>query len=275
MLIEAIKQSKDYKEFLGYSTGLVPPKKTKGKGSKGKQQEVTTKKKPIITIDDNIITEDPDVAFELRKSFSKTDAEIADETRRVHETHARLVTEKATSGEESDGELAHRVTGRRRPRGVTISDTLIASKKTPPAKPQKLNGIQVMTAEEQFAADTKKAMKASKQASREATRTIQKSRGSSEGAGFTPVVPNELTVGPVAKAKHDVVIEWGSEEESDKSDVNVDDIPWVSTSDEREKGDDDDRSIDIEDVNDERTYSDNGDQAMTDAEKNVAEKIEV
>ncbi|GKF03226.1 hypothetical protein Tco_0030149 [Tanacetum coccineum] len=117
MLNDAIKQSEAYKAFIGYSTGLVPPKKTRGKGSKGKRQEVTTKKKTIITIDDNIITDDPDVAFELGKSISKTDAEIADETRRVHETHARLVTEKATSeeaSEESGGELAHRVTGRRR-----------------------------------------------------------------------------------------------------------------------------------------------------------------
>ncbi|GKD79749.1 hypothetical protein Tco_1342370, partial [Tanacetum coccineum] len=139
---------------------------TKGKGSKGKQQEVTTKKKTIITINDNIITDDPNVAFELGKLISKTDGEVADETRRVHETHACLVTEKV-----------------------------------------------------------------------------------------------------IAKAKHDVVIDWGSEEESNKSDENVDDIPWVSTSDEEEKGDDDDdddMSIDIEENDDERTDSNNGDQAMTD-----------
>nr|GEW42042.1 hypothetical protein [Tanacetum cinerariifolium] len=100
------------------------------------------------------------VAFELGKSINKTDVGITDETRHVHDTQARLVTEKAASGEEyeeSDAELAHRITG-----------------------------IQVMTVEEQFAADTKKATKASKQASREATKTIQQSGGSSEGAGVTP-----------------------------------------------------------------------------------------
>ncbi|GJV89703.1 hypothetical protein Tco_1533641 [Tanacetum coccineum] len=201
MLTNAIKQSKAYKAFIDYSIGLVLPKKTRGKCSKGKHQEVTTKKKTVITIDDNIITDDLDVAFELGNSISKTDAKIADETRHVHDTHACVVTEKAASGEESkesNGELAHRVTG-----------------------------IQVMTVEEQFAADTKKAMKASKKANREATRTLQQSGGSSEGA-----------------------------EESDKSDKNVDDIPWVSTSDEVEKGHDD------------------NDRTMTDIEKNVAKKTE-
>ncbi|GJU41100.1 hypothetical protein Tco_1194057 [Tanacetum coccineum] len=53
MLIDAIKQSKAYKAFIGYSTGLVPPKKTRANGSKGKQQEVTRKKKTMITIDHN------------------------------------------------------------------------------------------------------------------------------------------------------------------------------------------------------------------------------
>ncbi|GJX51041.1 hypothetical protein Tco_0277886 [Tanacetum coccineum] len=175
----------------------------------------------MITINDNIITDDPNVAFELGKLISKTDGEVADETRRVHETHARLVIEKVIGEEaskESGRKLAHRVIGRRR---------------------------------------------------------TCRSRGSSEGAGITPEVPDEPKSSFVAKAKHDVVIDWGSEEESNRSDENVDDIPWVSTSDEEEKGDDDDdRSIDIEETDDERTNSDNGDQAMTDMKKNVAEKTE-
>ncbi|GKD98196.1 hypothetical protein Tco_1382093 [Tanacetum coccineum] len=151
MLTDAIKQSEAYKAFIGYSTGLVPPKKTRKKGSKGKQQEVTTKKKTIITIDDNIIANDLDVAFELGKSISKTDAKIAYETRRVHETHARLVTEKDASEEasdESDGELAHRATMRRRTRGVTIRDTPRVSKNKLVDQSQKLKGIQTLTAEE-------------------------------------------------------------------------------------------------------------------------------
>nr|GEW82590.1 putative reverse transcriptase domain-containing protein [Tanacetum cinerariifolium] len=238
MLTNEIKKLEAYKEFIDYSIGLVTPKKTKGKGSKEKQQEVTTKKKTVITIDDNIITDDQDVAFELGKSISKTDAKNDVKKRRVYDTHTRLVIEKAASGEESkesDGELAHR----------------------------KLKGIQVMTAEEQFDADIKKAIKAN----REATRTIQLSGGSSKGAGVTLEASDEPKASFVAKVKHDIVIDWGSKEESDKSNENVDAIPWVSTSDEENENkndDDDDQSIDIEETDNDRTYSNNGDQDQDD-----------
>ncbi|GJT53484.1 retrovirus-related pol polyprotein from transposon TNT 1-94 [Tanacetum coccineum] len=46
-----------YKAFIDYSTGAIPPKKTRGKGSQGKKQIVTTKKKSSISADDNIIPE--------------------------------------------------------------------------------------------------------------------------------------------------------------------------------------------------------------------------
>ncbi|GJR05149.1 hypothetical protein Tco_0528133 [Tanacetum coccineum] len=85
MVTNAIKQSKVYKAFIGYSIGLVPSKKTR-------------------------------VALELGKAISKTDAEIADETRRAHELHACLVIKKAASEEASDDfEPANRPTSRRRP----------------------------------------------------------------------------------------------------------------------------------------------------------------
>ncbi|GKA91995.1 hypothetical protein Tco_0813920 [Tanacetum coccineum] len=37
MLNDKIKQSKSYQMFLKYSTGLIPPKKNRGKGSQGKK----------------------------------------------------------------------------------------------------------------------------------------------------------------------------------------------------------------------------------------------
>ncbi|GKA33072.1 hypothetical protein Tco_0719439 [Tanacetum coccineum] len=73
MLTDEIKQSKAYKAFIAYSTGLMPPKKIKD---------------VFIFADDDIIPE-PDVALELGKSISKTEAEIAEEERRFHETHER------------------------------------------------------------------------------------------------------------------------------------------------------------------------------------------
>ncbi|GKC54124.1 hypothetical protein Tco_1076869 [Tanacetum coccineum] len=235
MLTNAIKQSEAYKAFIGYSTGLIPPKKTRGQGSKGKQQEVTTKKKTMITIDGNIISDDPDAAFELGKPISKTDAEIVDETRRVHETHARLVTEKAASEEACDksgGEFDHKVTGRRRTRGVTIRDTPRVSKKKSTDHSRKLKGIKMMTVEEQLAADTMQSLKASKKSSRSQSHT----GGSSEGTGVLDEVKG------ASEAKVDRVINWGSEDENDEQQDDQDD--------------DDDRSIDIEKTDDEEETDD-------------------
>ncbi|GJQ99821.1 hypothetical protein Tco_0522806 [Tanacetum coccineum] len=115
MLTDEIKQSEAYKAFIGYSTGLVPLKKTICKGSKGNKQAVTHKKKSSISADDNIIPE-PEVALELGKSISIIEAKISEEERRVHKTHEHLVTEKPASEEdsnESEGEPANRPTGRR------------------------------------------------------------------------------------------------------------------------------------------------------------------
>ncbi|GJV71117.1 hypothetical protein Tco_1491112 [Tanacetum coccineum] len=134
MLTKEIKHSEAYKAFIGYSTGLVPPKKTRGKGSKGKKVAVTPKKKSLISVDNNIIPE-PDVSLELGKSISKTEAEIADEARRVHETHERLVTEKPKKSLDQS---------------------------------QKLKGIQILTEEERLATNTMQAIKASKKVSRRA-----------------------------------------------------------------------------------------------------------
>ncbi|GJS41526.1 hypothetical protein Tco_0566569 [Tanacetum coccineum] len=224
MLTEKIKKSEAYQTFLALSTSLIPPKKTRGKDLKRKNALVTPKKKSLISADDNIIPK-PDVALELGNSISQTEAEIAKEEILLHETHERLVTAKPTGVEESDesdGEPANRPTGRRR------------------------------LSEERLAANTKKAIKASK----EAFRLQQQTGDSSQGAGITPEVPDELTgktssegVGTVPEvpneekgssaAKSDAKIDWGSEDDSHQSDeefVNVDDIPWVFT-EEEEKGD--------------------------------------
>ncbi|GKF97713.1 hypothetical protein Tco_0293534, partial [Tanacetum coccineum] len=95
MLTDEIKQSEAYKAFINYSTGLIPPKKTRGKGLQGKKKTVTLKKKGSISTDDNIISESA-IAFELGKSINITEAKIDEEERRLHETHECLVTTKPT-----------------------------------------------------------------------------------------------------------------------------------------------------------------------------------
>ncbi|GJT22043.1 hypothetical protein Tco_0891980 [Tanacetum coccineum] len=119
MLNDAIKQSESYRMFIKYSTGQIPPKKSRGKGSQGKKtvddsQETVdvseesepelepvkkktasrrvVKKKIIVFADDNIIL-GPDVALELGKSISLAEAEEEEAEKQVHASHVRIVTE--------------------------------------------------------------------------------------------------------------------------------------------------------------------------------------
>ncbi|GKC22549.1 hypothetical protein Tco_1024699 [Tanacetum coccineum] len=68
--------------------------------------KIRVKKKVTLSADDNIISDDPNVALELAKSISKTEAK---EARQVHATHARIMTEyvpesaKKKSGGRSTG----------------------------------------------------------------------------------------------------------------------------------------------------------------------------
>nr|GEW35105.1 putative reverse transcriptase domain-containing protein [Tanacetum cinerariifolium] len=214
MLTDDIKNLEAYQAFIGYFTGLIPPKKSR----------------------------------ELGKSISKIEADIFEEERRLHEIHERLVTAKPTAVDESgesDGEATNRPTGRRRSSVIVFRVTSSVSKKKLLDRSHKLKGIQVMTDEKLLADDTKKARKTSKEAF-----ILQQQ---TEGVGITPEVPDELT-GKFTTSSEGV----GS-------------VPKGNVDDDE---DDDDKSIDIAETDDERTDSKNGDQAMTNVDKIVAEKLE-
>ncbi|GJZ71303.1 hypothetical protein Tco_0635154 [Tanacetum coccineum] len=185
MLNNEIQNSKAYQTYLGFLTGAVNPKKAR----KGTKAVVTLKKKCSFTANDNIIP-DPDVALELGKSISKTEAKEHEEARKVHETHERLITAKTISDEESnesDAEPARRPTGRRRQTGVVFRDTYNVSKKKTPAQSQKLKSMEMLPDATLLEAKTRKAIKAS----RRDYRFQQETDGLSEGAGNTPEVPDE------------------------------------------------------------------------------------
>ncbi|GJS82028.1 hypothetical protein Tco_0748569 [Tanacetum coccineum] len=96
MLTEAIKQYESYQMFIKYSTGQIPPKKSRGKGSQRKK--TTDDSQETIDISGESIPEPEQLSerlLELGKSISKTKAEEAEAeaTRQVHATHARIVTE--------------------------------------------------------------------------------------------------------------------------------------------------------------------------------------
>ncbi|GJR19276.1 hypothetical protein Tco_0967803 [Tanacetum coccineum] len=237
--------------FLKYSTGQIPPKKSRGKGSQGKKTVDTpaadvdvfeefepepakkktasrrvVKKKVTISTADNIIP-DPDVALELGKSISLTETVEEEVARKVHATHARIVTESVLEP------------ARRRPSSIA----------------QKLKGVQSLTLEEQEAAYTMKALKESKKPSRRQPGT----GGLSEGIGSIPGVPDESTV----------VSATSSEGTSTKPTV-LDEEKIYSDKE------DNDKSIDLEMTDEEETKDDfvQGDADISDVAKADVKKTE-
>ncbi|GJT28819.1 hypothetical protein Tco_0909094, partial [Tanacetum coccineum] len=207
--------------FILYSTGQIPPKKSRGKGSQGKKTADTTeesvdvsdesdpeplirrktsrrkvvKKKATISVDDNIIPE-PDIALELGKSISLAEAEEEAAAREVHDTHARIVTESVP-------EPARTI----RQSSIAFRDTSSVSKKRTSGTSQKLKGIQSLTPAEQEAADIMKALKDSKKMIGRQPGT----GGSDEGTSEIPGVPDESIF---ADAEDD-----NEETESDSEDI--------------------------------------------------------
>ncbi|GJX15050.1 hypothetical protein Tco_0206808 [Tanacetum coccineum] len=220
MLNNEIIQSESYKMFILYSTGQIPPKKSRGKGSQGKKTADTTeesvdvsdesepeplirrktssrrvKKKATISVDDNIVPE-PDIALELGKSISLTKAEEEAAARQVHATHARIVSESVP-------EPARTI----RQSSIAFRDTSSVSKKRTSGTSQKLKGIQSLTPAEQEAADVMKALKDSRRMLGRQPGT----GGSDEGTGEIPGVPDESIF---ADAEDD-----NEETESDSDDI--------------------------------------------------------
>ncbi|GKD48429.1 hypothetical protein Tco_1277405, partial [Tanacetum coccineum] len=199
MLTDAIKRSESYQMFIKYSTHQIPPKKSKEsepepepakKKTSGKRK---VKNKVTLSADDNIISDDLDAALELAKSISQTEAEEAEVARKVHDTHARIVTEFA-----------------------------------PESAKKKSSGAPSLTPQEQEAADIMQALKESKKTSRRQPGT----GGSNEGTGSKPRVLDESTVvsstlseGTNAKSgvpnedkditEEKVILEWGDEQDSE------------------------------------------------------------
>ncbi|GJR91208.1 hypothetical protein Tco_0215219 [Tanacetum coccineum] len=95
---------------------------------------------------DNIVPK-PDLALELGKSISLTEAEEEAVAREVHATHARIVSE-------SEPEPTQR-----RQSGIAFRDSFIMSKKRSSDSSKKLKGIQTLTPAKQEAADIMKALK--------------------------------------------------------------------------------------------------------------------
>ncbi|GJQ91957.1 hypothetical protein Tco_0003096 [Tanacetum coccineum] len=216
MLTDAIKRSESYKMFIKYSTNQIPPKKSRGKGSKGKKEESRRK----LSADDNIISDDPNVALELLSLSAKL----------------KLKKQKQ-QGKSS--------------KSVVLQDTPGTPKSKPATSKIKLKGAPSLTPVEQEAADTMKALKESKKTSKRQPDT----GGSNEGTGSKPGVPNESTIvsttsseGTGAKPR---VLEWGDEQDSEYSDDDNDDVEKDDKDGDDDDDEGDDHISDIQDADDE------------------------
>ncbi|GKB46253.1 hypothetical protein Tco_0897006, partial [Tanacetum coccineum] len=143
MLTEAIKQSESYQMFIKYSTGQISYKKRRGKGSHIKKTANDSQETIDVSEESEPEPESVKKRLLLGKSISKTGAKEAEAARRVHATHARIVTESVLEPP------------RRRKSSKVTSDP-----------PKKLKGVPSLTPEEQEAADIMQALKESKKTSK-------------------------------------------------------------------------------------------------------------
>ncbi|GKF74392.1 hypothetical protein Tco_0220724, partial [Tanacetum coccineum] len=140
-----------------------------------------------------------------------------------------------------------------------------APKTKPATSKLKLKGVQSLTPEEQEAVDIMQALKESKKTNKRQP-SIRGSRvpdestvvpaTSSEGTG-KPGVPNEEKV----TSEENVILKWGSEQESKYSEEDQGDdeeVDWIDSDEDEEKKDDtdDDKSIDLEMIDDEFIHGD-------------------
>ncbi|GJR48589.1 hypothetical protein Tco_1316692 [Tanacetum coccineum] len=176
----------------------------KDDGIVSRLKRVVKKKVPIYAADK--IIPDLDVALELGKSISLTEAVKEEAARQIHATHARIMTEPVLEP------------ARRRPSCISFSDTPRVSRKVSSDPSQTLKGVQSLTPEEQEVADTMQALKKARKSAEDGQENIT--------------------------SEANVILEWGSEQESEysKEDQRDDDetIKWVDTDEEEEKKDDDD-----------------------------------
>nr|GEW04614.1 hypothetical protein [Tanacetum cinerariifolium] len=239
--LKFVRTGEDYQDY-GLPIPDIPPKKSRGKGSKGKKtvddsQETVdvskesvpepvkkklgskrvVKKKFTLSANDNVISDDSNAALELSKSISKTKAEEAEAAKKLHDTHARIVIESAK-----------KKSGDRSSQSVAIQDTLCTLKSTPTTSKSKLKGT----------------------------------GGSYEGTGSIPGVPKESTVVPTTSnegtgakplvldedkdiTEEKVILEWGDKEdeiddvEKDDKDGNADDEGDEHVNDTQDANDED------------------------------------
>ncbi|GJZ39967.1 hypothetical protein Tco_0586530 [Tanacetum coccineum] len=279
MLTDAIKRSESYHMFIKYSTKQIPPKKSRGKGSKGKKtakesQETIdvseesepepqpakkntsgkrrVKNKVTLSANDNIISDDPDLTLELAKSISQTESEKAKAVRKVHTTHARIVTEFVP-------ESAKKNFGGRSSKSVVIQDTCTLEESRRHSSYETCNRV---------------SNEGTKMVLYQGFRIILQSISatSSEGTGAKPRVLDEEK--DIIEEK--VILEWGDKQDSEFFDDDNDDVKKDNKDDDADDEGDDhirvrkDKDAEMKDAKVEE--SDKGEEKVTDEAKEESKR---
>ncbi|GJT75425.1 hypothetical protein Tco_1042150 [Tanacetum coccineum] len=100
--IKFVRIGEDYQEYGLPIPDVMLTDAIKQSVKKKTDSRRVVKKKVTLFADDNTISDDPDAALELAKSISRTDAKEEEATKKVHDTHARIVTESVLEGDEED-----------------------------------------------------------------------------------------------------------------------------------------------------------------------------
>ncbi|GJV28458.1 hypothetical protein Tco_1384906 [Tanacetum coccineum] len=125
MLTDVIKRSKGKKTAEESQETIDVSKESEPEPAKKKTASGrVVKKKVTLSANDNIISDDPDDALKLAKSISQTEAEEVEAARKVHATHARIVTESVS-------ESSKKKSSDRSSKSVVIQDTPSAPKSKP------------------------------------------------------------------------------------------------------------------------------------------------
>ncbi|GJU35619.1 hypothetical protein Tco_1183973 [Tanacetum coccineum] len=235
MLTKGIKKSEAYRTFVKYSTVLIPPKKSRGKGLEGKKSVVTSKPMSLWKSDPeparSTRKRSSGITFKYISSVSKKKSPDQSQKRKGIQT---LIVEE---------QLA-----------TDTMQALKASKRSSKNKPH-IRGSSEETCVTLGVLD-------------ESTVILTTS---SEGTGTKPGVPDEVKGN--SEVKGDFAIDWGSEEESEYSEEENKRI-MEKTNDDEETDDEfvhgdeyvhDD--VDEEMKDDEDAETGNDDEEIIDAEK--------
>ncbi|GKD18054.1 hypothetical protein Tco_1207212 [Tanacetum coccineum] len=257
-----IKQSESYQMFIKYSTSEIPPKKSRGKGSQGKK-----------TVDVSQETVDVSEESEPKPAKKRT-------------ASRRVVKKKVT---------------------ISVDDNIIPD---PNVALELGKSISITKAEEKEAARQVHATHATivteSDLNLKPIRRKLGTGGSSEGTGRILGVPDESTAVSATSSegtgtkqgvldeekvstKEKVILEWGSEQESEYLEEDLSDeeeIDWIDSKEDDEKKDDidDDKSIDLEMTDDEETddevlqgkekVNDDEDEEMTNAKVEESRNVD-